>query len=87
MIVPIERRKENAARGPESARSHKRWGVRCSVEGSPPARRRRAALEGDGSDESLLSEETSTENAWPRSKTADGGRSGTGQIRALPAGA
>ena len=41
---------------------------------SPPARRRRAAGEGDGSDESLLSEETLAEAAWPRSQTADGGR-------------
>jgi len=35
------------------------------LECSPPARRRRAALEVDGFDESLLSEETSAENAWP----------------------
>jgi len=48
------------------------------LEGSPPARQRRAAGEVDGSDESLLSEETSAENAWPRSQTADGGRPGTG---------
>jgi hypothetical protein len=34
-------------------------------------------LEVYGSDERLHSEETSTENAWPRSKTADGGRPGT----------
>jgi hypothetical protein len=34
-------------------------------------------LEVDGSDESLLSEETSAENAWPRSQTAVGGRPGT----------
>jgi hypothetical protein len=47
------------------------------LECSPPARRRRAAGEVDGSDESLLSEETSAEDAWPRSKTADGGRPGT----------
>jgi len=31
-------------------------------------------LEANDSDESLLSEETSAENAWPRAKTADGGR-------------
>ena len=46
---------------------------------SPPARRRRAALEADGSDESLLSEETSAENARPRAMpAAAGGPSGTG---------
>ena len=44
------------------------------LECSPPARQRRAAGEVDGSDESLLSEETSAEAAWPRAKTADGGR-------------
>ena len=51
--------------------------MRLSVGGSPPARRRRAAGEVDGSDESLLSEETSAEAAWSRSKTAGGGRPGT----------
>jgi hypothetical protein len=46
---------------------------------SPPARRRRAALEVDVSDESLLPEETSAENAWPRALPADGGlRHGAG---------
>jgi len=44
------------------------------LECSPPARRRRAADEVGSSDESLLSEETSAEAAWPRSQTADGGR-------------
>ena len=44
------------------------------LEGSPPARLRRAADEAAGSDESLLSEETAAEVAWPRSTTADGGR-------------
>ena len=44
------------------------------LECSPPARRRRAAGEADGTEESLLSEGTATENAWPRSQTADGGR-------------
>jgi hypothetical protein len=34
-------------------------------------------LEADGSDESLLSEETLAENAWPRALPADGGRPGT----------
>jgi len=34
-------------------------------------------MEVGSSDESMLSEEPSAENAWPRSKTADGGRSGT----------
>jgi hypothetical protein len=34
-------------------------------------------LEVDGSDESLLSEETPAENAWPRSQTVDGGRART----------
>jgi len=72
VIVPTERREENAARGPESARSHKGRGVRPRSN-RPPARRRRAALEVDGSDESLLSEETSTENAWPWAQPADGG--------------
>jgi hypothetical protein len=41
---------------------------------SPPARRRRAALEADGSDESLLLEETSASNAWPRSRPRTAGR-------------
>jgi len=77
VIVPIERREENAARGPESARSHTRWAGRRSAGGSPPARRRHVAGKVDGSDESLLSEETLAENAWPRAKTADGGRPGT----------
>jgi len=35
---------------------------------------RRAAGEVDGSDESLLLEETSAEAAWPRSETTGGGR-------------
>ena len=48
------------------------------LERSPPARRRRAAGEVDGTDEGLLSEGTSAEPAWPRSKTAGGGRAGTG---------
>ena len=43
------------------------------LECSPPARQRRAAVEANGSNESLLSEETSAENAWPWSKTAGGG--------------
>jgi len=47
------------------------------LECSPPARRRRAAGEADGTDESLLSEGTSTEAAWPWSQTADGGRLST----------
>ncbi len=55
VIVPTERTEENAARGPESARSHIGRGVRlCSAS----ARRRavrRVALEVDGSDESFLS--------------------------------
>ena len=37
----------------------------------------RAALEDGGTDEHLCSEGTLSENAWPRSKTADGGRPGT----------
>jgi len=41
---------------------------------SPPARQRRAAGEVGGSDESLLSEETSAEAAWPQALPADGGR-------------
>ncbi len=44
------------------------------LESSQPARRRRAAGEVDDTDESLLSEGASAEAAWPRSKTADGGR-------------
>ena len=73
MIVPIEQREENAARGPESARSNTGWRLQ-PYSNRPPARRRRAAGEVDGSDESLLSEETSAEAAWQRPKTADGGR-------------
>jgi len=74
VIVPIEQRKENVVIGPAPARSHERRGVGRSAGSSPPARQRRAAGEADGTDESLLSEETSAEAAWPRSKTADGGR-------------
>jgi len=48
--------------------------VRRSAGCSPPVSRRRAAGEVGDSDESLLSEETSAEAAWPRSTTADGGR-------------
>jgi len=47
------------------------------LEGSPPARRRRAALEDGGTDERLRSEGTPSENAWPRAQPADGGCSGT----------
>ena len=47
------------------------------LEGSPSARRRRAALEDGGTDERLRSEGTPSENAWPRAQPADGGRSGT----------
>ena len=43
----------------------------CLLDCSPPARRRRAAGEGDGSDESLLSEETLAEAAWPRAQHQD----------------
>ena len=43
---------------------------------SPPARRRRAAGEADGTDESLLSEGAATEAAWPRAP-ARGRRAGT----------
>jgi len=49
------------------------WGA-ASLECSPPARQGRAAGEVDGTDESLLSEETSAEAAWPRAQPADGGR-------------
>ena len=76
MIVPIERREENVVIGPAPARSQKRWGVRRSAGGSPPARRRRVAGEVDGTDESLLSEETLAEAAWPRAN-ARGRRVGT----------
>ena len=75
--IPTERREENVARGPESARSNIGWGVGRSVGRSPPARRRRAAGEVDDIDESLLSEMAAAEAAWLRSKTADGGRPGT----------
>ena len=43
------------------------------LECSPPARRRRAAGEVDGTNESLLSEGASAEVAWPRSQTAAAG--------------
>jgi len=76
VIVPIERTEENAARGPESARSHIGRGGVASPECSPPARRRRVAGEAYGTDENLLSEGASAEAAWPRSQTADGGRQG-----------
>jgi len=49
-------------------------GGAASLECSPPARRRRVAGEVDGTDESLLSEGAPAEAAWPRAKTADGGR-------------
>ena len=51
------------------------------LECSPPARQRRAAGEADGSDESLLSEETLAEAAWPLAQPADGGRA-LAQVRA-----
>jgi len=57
VIVPIERREENAARGPESARSHTR-GMGRSPGSSPPARRRRARALTDGTEERLRSEGT-----------------------------
>jgi len=63
VIVPIERREENVVIGPAPARSHKRWRGRRSAEGSPPARRRRAAGEDGGTDERLRSEGTLSENA------------------------
>jgi len=44
------------------------------LECSPPARRRRAAAEADGSNESLLSEGASAEAAWPRANARGGGR-------------
>jgi len=69
-----QQREENVVIGPAPARSHDRTGVRRSAGGSPPARRKRAADEADGSDESLLSEGASVENAWPRAQPADGGR-------------
>ena len=47
------------------------------LECSPPARQRRAAGEVGATDERLRSEDAATEAAWPRSQTADGGRSGT----------
>ena len=54
---------------------------------SPPARRRRVAGEADSSYESLLSEETLAEAAWPRAKTADGGRARVGRSLGLGASA
>jgi hypothetical protein len=52
----------------------RREGGAASLKSSPPARRRRAADEANGTDESLLSEETSAEAAWPWAQPADGGR-------------
>jgi len=75
VIVPTEQREENVVIGPAPARSNTRCGGAALLECSPPARRRRAAGEAYGTDESLLSEGASAEAAWPRSKTADGGRS------------
>ncbi len=74
MIVPTERREENASRGPESARSQIGRGGAALLGCSPPARRRRAAAEANGFDESLLSEGASVEDAWPGAQPADGGR-------------
>ena len=71
--IPSEQREENAVRGPESARSNTGGGA-TSLECSPPARQRRAALEDGATDERSRSEGTLSENAWPRAKTADGGR-------------
>jgi len=51
-----------------------RVGGAALLECSPPARRRRAALEDGGTDERSRSEGTLSENAWPRSKTVAGGR-------------
>jgi len=77
VIVPTERREENAARGPESARSHIGRGVlpRSNVARRRAAGAQRARL--NATDESLLSEGAATEAAWPRSKTGAGGRPGT----------
>ena len=53
------------------------------LECSPPARRRRAALEDGGTDERSRSEGTLSENAWPRAQLADGGRAHIGHGRGL----
>ena len=72
--IPTEWKEENTARGPESARSHKRWGLRRSVEGSPPARRRRARALTRRDRGTLAFRGLDGERPWPRSQTADGGR-------------
>jgi hypothetical protein len=72
--IPTEWREENAARGPESARSHTGRGVRpCTI----AARRRavrRAAGEVGATDKRSRLEGAATETAWPRALPADGGR-------------
>ena len=49
--------------------------MRASARPNVARRRAKGAQrwKADDSDESLLSEETSAENAWPRSQTADDG--------------
>jgi len=77
-----DRSRDRPDRAEEGKRRHrsgagaitKKVGVRRSPRGSPPARQRRAAGEVDDTDESLLSEGAAAEAAWPRSKTAGGGR-------------
>jgi len=68
VIVPIERKEENAARGPESARSNTGWGVRLC---SNAARRRAKGAQRARStttDERSRSEGVATEAVWPRAK-------------------
>jgi len=85
-FLRLEQRRDRPSGHPDRAEGGKRGqrsgigaipyrvGGAVLLECSPPARQWRAAGEVEGSDESLLSEETSAEAAWPRAKTADGGR-------------
>jgi len=80
-VSPTGARRDRSRDRPDRVEGGKR-GQRSGIgagwaRGSPPARRRRAAGEVDGSDESLLSEETLAEPALPRSKIAAGGRAQT----------
>ena len=52
-------------------------GGAASLGCSPPARRRRAAVEVGATDKRLRLEGAATSTAWPRARPADGGRPGT----------
>jgi len=82
VIVPTEWREENVVIGPAPARSQKRWGVRRSVGGSQPARRRRARALTGGTEERSRSEGTTVSDRGrgrrPRRRAGTGTETETG---------